>query len=658
MPRHTPEQIIAVVDALEMERRVLQLRMDADFDRYNLVPYQGELNAKGEPVLAGYKKFTANDPRTSMNLAMYLLSTAKLVITVHQPRAQQTQREIDNFKELFCIGALRAADDLRADRLEPSLRDALAGQTLMRGRWAQRVLLEKEEAEGSDLSDVEESKGTTFSLPPQLPTTRTYVSITDWDPRNTYWAVGKHGLAWACHKSFKSAAEIKAEYKMDVGPVGASGLPWLPASGPSMNGGPDKSGGQGMLAVYDFCDETENTVIVEGAQELKKRTRHGMRRVPVSLGFVGGLPLFQSEGQDYQAYYGESFYQSDREMFDQQNFILSVLAELCQRSIMQGLLVYSADGTLTLEADPRVAGSEVSLSTARGEDIKPLPPMELIKETGSFIGIISQMVQRGSFPASVFGQIAFQLSGYAITQLRQGIEAPIGPALKALKTAHRQILNILADAYSSGAFDTMTLSGRAQDTNHTYFQQEIPPELVHQGGAIEVDLVAQLPQDDLSKATLAQMLREGPTPIADDRFIRETILAIQDSQQMEQAVWEQQAGRGSPLAIAFKAMLSAAQQGDMELAKIWELEFQSLTMQKMIEMTQLQALGGGPDKSGLGGGNGAAPGTPSPAVLPAPARGVPPATPTPQAGANTAPGTPRPNRPGPGGGIRQGFEIP
>lgn len=619
----TPEDIIDIVDRMESGRSGLHSRMDEDLDRYHLKPYAGELDENGEDTLAGYKKFTSNDPQTVMNLALHLGTTAKLIIRVHQPRAQNTQRELNNQKELYSLGVLSAGDQLREKVHKPSLKDSLFAQSLFRGRIAQRVLLVKEETGETD----------EFGQPE----TRTHVDITDWDPRNTYWSMGKDGLDWACEKSYKSRDAIIKEYGID--PAKNSDVPI------------SEDDYEIRYAVYDWFDRETNRVIIENEEEAKTSTRHGMGVVPVAISFADLRPRFQAGEDDYDEFYGESLYKADRAVFDEQNFLYSVLSELASRSIKQPLVIMSRDGSLTLPGDPRVSGEETSLSTANEESIQPLPPMEVIQEFGTLLGITSAMMQRGSFHSAAFGELSIAISGFAITQLNQNILASMTPHFKAVENAYKQILNILCDAYSGEAtgnvssFDVMTLSGRQQDPEHTFFSQSIEPEAIRQAGIIEVELVANLPQDDMSRVTLAQALREGPMPLADDRFIRE-MMQFQDPQQMERSVWEQMAKRGSDVAVAFNSMIAAEQQGDNELALMWEIEYQIALMQKYIEQVQLRLLGGG---GGLneqnGGGNGAAPGRRAPmprsSVMPPQGLGIN-ARPNPQAGPLVPPGTPRP----------------
>jgi len=330
----TPEEYIKLVDLMETERAQLHARMDDDFARYNLEKYRGQLDANGEPIMDNYEKFTSNNQCTTMNLALHFMSTSQQMIRIQQPRAQKQQRELNNYKEMFCLGVIRAANERRNLLGMPSINNSLSAMDLFRGRWAQRVLLVKrdvEEEPSPELTSLLESLGMDIKdLPPR---TETYVDVTDWDPRNVYWEMGPNGIAWACEKGMKTTSQILSEWGVDL-------------SAEESRTGP---GNEWM--VYDYLDDKNNWVYLEGGRELKKETPHGMGRTPVSAGLVGLIPTFHAMGQDYDVHYGESFYKASRGMFDQDNFMLSIMAELTKRSIKQPLIVKSRDGNLTLPGD-------------------------------------------------------------------------------------------------------------------------------------------------------------------------------------------------------------------------------------------------------------------------------------------------------------------
>ena len=626
----TIAEIIGIVDTKASQRSDLHTRMDSDLDRYFLSKYKGEKNEKGQNPLDGFKKFTSNDAATALDLAAFLMNSAPVIIRVRKPKGKRQQAEIDNLKELAGIGWLSEADTRRAELDGPSLQDSLTGQSLLRGQTAQRVLLIKENIDtppgalglepGLEDLNIQPDGQTALAVQPQIQQTRTFVDIQDMDPRNVYVFPGRHGKIACCHKTMKTAEQIEAEWSVTL----------------DTTSGVSKSTDE--REVYEYFDEQISWVALEGGRELKPITRHGMGIVPVDIHTVGWLPLFQAKGEDYDANYGESFYHSVREIYDQQNFMLSVLAEISSRSINQGLLIKSRDGSLTVDGDIRETGAEISLATGNDEDIVPMPPIEMVQASATFMGAVAAMAQRGTFPSSAFGELAFQLSGFAITQLRQGMEAPIGPPVKTVTLAIKGILNILGTAYSTGNFDEMTLTGRMQDVGRTDFEETIPIEVLKQGGNFDVEIVPQLPQDDANKVALANLYVQGDIPLADHRFVREKILMMQDVEQVERAVQEQLAKTGSPAALAFSNMLAAAEQGNMELAQLWMTEFQLTMTERLLALAQINAIaaqaGVGTPSNGSGAG-------PSPTAVPAPIQGIPTPEPTPQAGPLVAAGSPR-----------------
>ncbi|TFH63908.1 MAG: hypothetical protein E4G90_09180 [Gemmatimonadales bacterium] len=497
-PFYDPEYITRVVDALESGRSLLHIRMDEDMDRYHLTPFRGIPDEDGTNILDGYRKFTDNGPATTMNLALHLSSTAKRIIRVHQPRAQEQEREVNNLRELFCLGILEAVDDRRAKLLERKLQDSIMSQSLFRGRICQRALLVKDMFSGE-----------------------TYVDVADWDPRNVYWEVGGDGLNWACEKSYKSRSEIMTEYGID------------PLGGNDEQFSNDQSK---EYAVYDWLDQMFNIVIVEGNVELKSATPHGMPRCPVIIDLAETRPLFSAGRgieRDYDAHYGESFFRSSREMFDEKNQALSIISVLTGRSIAQPVAVTSRDGTLTLPEDPWQTGQRISLSTDEQQSVVPLEQMQMAQEVGPFLGVIANNVEHATFPSNLFGSLTQNLSGYALIQLRRGAEAPLTPHLRSAERVIKQILELLVDAYKTGQFGQMQLGGHQQNPQKSYFYEMIPPQALASPGAIAVQLIPALPQDDASKVNLVQMLREGPggVPLIDDRKARE-LMEFQDVDQI------------------------------------------------------------------------------------------------------------------------------
>jgi hypothetical protein len=604
MARLKPEDIIDKVDSHYNSTQSLRDRMDKDHKLYKLEPYDA-----GD----GYQSYTSNGPQTYADKIVSWLTAADMIVRIPPNGNPRNTRDINNDKERFIIGALRAADESLIRRLSPPLKSQMAWFIALRGWYAGRALLMKNE-------DNETS-----------------IDITPWDPMHTHWGVGSDGLEWACYRLKKTKDEIESQYNVRLGESRI-----------------DDDG----VTVYDYYDKEYNTVVIPG-KFVKKRTPHGSEgTVPVFIGPVGSTPLVQtlewSSIEDTLEDYGESVFKSTRELYENHNFMMSVMLELTARSRKQGLKVRSRDGTKTLDEDPYQEGTERSLG--QGEDVEPLGLLELARETGAFMGLVSGEMQRGSIPHTVYGEIPFQLSGFAINTLRQGVESVLVPKVMAMERAYVQIANLLCDQYQSGSFESIELTG--EDNNRMYFSEEITPSRIKDGGDPEVKLVTRLPEDDMSRYGMAQIAREGPTPLLPDLWIRDNILGIQDSDHVEDAVKEQIAERTLPEAGIWSLYQAAVKQGREDLAELYFGELVNLLFAKAQQMAQ--TMGGmvgpppgtpspGPGIVPPGMGGPPPPGVPpmpSPNVMPPAMAGIPPPVPVPQGGPVVGPGQPRPGAQG------------
>ena len=591
MARRKPEEIIALVEQHDYDTDALRERFTDDYRLYRLEEYDA-----GE----GYESYTSNEPQTYADKVISFLTDAELIIRIPYNNGDEKQRVANDAKERFILGALRAADERLQRRLQPTIRQQFAWHVTLRGWYAGRVLLVKDKQNN------------------------THIDVTPWDPLHTYWGLGEDGVDWACYRIRKTRAEIKSQYGVNIEKDSASIH--------------DQDMG---VDVYDYYDNEINTVIAQGGRVLKKPTKHGSPRCPVFVGCVGTQPWIQdadvTEWREAIADYGESVFKSTRNVYENHNQILSTLLELTARTKKQGLKVKSRDGTKTLEEDPYKAGSEIALAT--GEEVEPLGLIESNRDLAMFMQMVSGEMQRGSLPHSVFGELQFQLSGFALNTLRQGIASVINPRLEAIEHIYKQICMLLVDEYLTNAFETMSMSGRAM--NRTYFSEKITPDVIRQAGDTEISMITQLPQDDMSKYAMAQTAREGPTPLLPDMYIRDQILGLQDAESIDDAINAQMAERMLPEATLLTLMKGAEDRGRMDLAQIYMGELMFLMRQKMFQRQQAQAqmgMAGGPE----GAMAGPPPRGMEPEVMPDAMMGGPPPPPVPPQGGMTAPGTPRP----------------
>lgn len=594
------EEIIAKVEEQKLDRQDVQLRMDLDYSLWRLDKYPG-----GEG-LEDFRTYTSPEPRSFANKVQGLLSSAKPQIRAEDGARTKDERRTSNNKERFTYGMFRAGDErLRRLRL-PSLHDQLGWHTTIRGEFAVRAVLAKRE-DGS-----------------------TYTDIMPFDPYSTYWEMGQDGPQWVCHVIRKTNKQIKALYGVEA------------------NGGQPTGSVDAGADVYDYYDGTANTLFLKN-HTIKRPTPHGAGRVPVAMGYVGPTPPTESFMLlPNMADYGESIYQASRDAYAELNYAISAMSEFVKRSLKQPYIIEYGDGSMTLAENPYLSGAQISIPT--GAKVYALDSLTMAQETGVYLGLVTGDIQRGTLPHSAFGDIQFQLSGFAINSLRQGMATVVEPPRLAMVSAYTQIAELLVDQYVTGQFSAMELSGF--DSNRDYFKAEITPEEVKAGGDLVIDLPSRLPQDDVAALAMATQLTEGANPLASQRYAREEVLGMRDSDQMESQVLEQMAGRATPMAAAFRMMEAALEMGEMELAQIWMLEAQKQSVQAALEMQilRMQAqglLGGGPSgagapsngngSNGVGGRGGFDPRVATGGML-----GRPPPTPTPQIGPINAPGQPRP----------------
>ena len=600
MTLKTPEEIASAVEAEHRRTIELRDRFDEDYSLYRLDPFTGLDREDGLDPEDGYMHYTSSEPQTFADKIITWVATSKLILQIKHPHSQRPEREADNQKERFAFGILRAADERLTRLFMPGLMEQMAFFSAVRGFVFGRAML------------VKRDDGTT------------YADIMPWDPLHTYWSMNGEGLEWACYKMRKTRGEIRSQYGVDV------------ADSMALSG--DNEG----VEVFDYYDSEANMVVTSD-RVLKKRTAHGSPRVPIFYGAVGQSPLLLSEESDDTIRdWGESVFKSGRNTYKHYQQMMSIMLELANRSRKPPIDVHSPDGTKTLEEDPYVAGSEIS--TAEGERVQALDLLRSAPDLGPFLALVSGEMQRGALPHTVWGELPFQLSGYAIQTLRQGIETILTPRLKAVEDGLQQVCRLISDQYAEGTFNDMELSG--YDGNRTYFRETIDPSAINAGGDIEVRLVSVLPQDDVQKMSMAQIAREGPVPLLPDRHVREEILGIQDVDSLDSQIKEQIGERMLPEASLWDIMRAMEETGRMELAGFYYAQLVEILIQKMMQRQQLgnaaAQVAAGPGMMGgtAGGGGGVPPsvmpsqmvgGGPAPSLLSNPGPQVPPGTPRPGA---------------------------
>ena len=92
----------------------------------------------------------------------------------------------------------------------------------------------------------------------------------------------------------------------------------------------------------------------------------------------------------------------------------------------------------------------------------------------------------------------------------------------------------------------------------------------------------------MSKFSQAQIAREGETPLLPDIFIRDMILGMQDTDQIEDMLREQAAERALPEAQLWTILKSLEERGRPDLARFYFGELMKIVNDKQMQMQQQQ----------------------------------------------------------------------
>ena len=584
-------------------------RMEEDYGLYRMNDYDA-----GE----GYQSYTSNAPRILADKIISYLSQASMAVRVNLASNHEA-REAGTLKEKFVIGGLNLADE-RMERLgQPGIRQQLAFYITLRGWYAGRAVLNKR------------NDGTTF------------VDITPFDPLHIAYELDDDGIVWLAHKTRRSQEAIKSVYSADVEP--------------SVEEGEDRG-----VDVWDYYSREEHVIVADSREPtiVKPSVKHNISDMegnpcaPVFLGAVGPAPWIQDEtsGDDTAKDYGESIFAQNRKLFEDFNFSMSAYKTLIQRAVRRPYKIISPDGSTTLDSDPWKDGSEIPLPA--GTDIQLLDEITMPLNTNEYVSMVSGEIQRGGLSNVSYGELPFAISGFAAKILQEGSAHQIEPRVQAITSCYKQVANLITMQYETGDYATVTVRGRHNELSN-FFHQDIKPSDIENGGALDIKFGVRMPQDDPQQISMAQMLREGPTPLAPDEWIWENILQIEDVDQFKNAIAAQAAHSTDPKAMLVTLIEGLMQTGESEKALIYiellrktlkQEQQQEATMDMQFQMMQMQsqaqAMGGAPPPQGAPNSLGAAGGAVSSA-----AQGFSPTGPP-----NTAP-VGEPGAPGPQTNIDQ-----
>ncbi len=536
-------------------------RMDADYSLYTLDRWQPDL----ADALSPEDIYTTNEPRVLAEKVISFVTSTELVVRIPNDEAQERQESANDLAEQLAIGMLNNVERRHRRFGQPPLVDALAFFTVVRGRYAAaRAVLRKR------------------------PNGDTFEDILPLDPRHLFVQPGIEEPLWAAHRLRRTVAEVREEFphfsfESVLNFEGDEGVDVFEYFSRERN--PDFD-----IASFDPFQRHPFIyvagTIIDGQWARLPHDLH-MLSFPVVVAPVGPQPALaptETEGTP-DVHFGESVFAENRGVWDRLNRAASYVLDLTGKASDPRKKVFSLDGTRALDDGASDKGAEINLSTANQEDVQNFPEADVNGAAALLLQQLQKDSIAGGLPPQAFGLLDSPLSSVALRQLGNNLEHRVLPRMRAVARCIEGCLENLVAQYETGGFNPVSVSGRRFD-NHRFANRIISPEDIEGHDPIEVNMPLALPEDEVTRWTVAQMAMQ-PTingePLASLEWVRERVLKMQSHRRVQSQNREAQAFSQDPLAQALGMFLAAIKDGDHALAAIWFDRLQVLHLQRQVE---------------------------------------------------------------------------
>ena len=473
MPK-TGDEITKQVEEKERADSDRTKRQDADFDWWDLKKKIFEDHTEAINIVS-------NDPRTFADKLQRGLTARERQIII-RPSEEEGEDERDDIAKLERLLGflLDKADEKLMRRLLIPLRDSLIWDGLVRGWMVARILTYKSKG-GEVIAD--------------------YMRL---DPRWVTFEVGKDGIAWANHKTFRSEDKIKEEYKKDVSS-------WLPFRKEKKN-----------ITVLDFYDDVYNYVVING--EIVKREKHNMPVNPILILPMATRPSVMNETEVNIAGFGDSIFASSRDIGDIENQMLSIWATQAQRIAREVMIQEKA--TDEVPDITSVTGSGVINIPMGKSKIYPIGLKEVSPTLMNLMGLLGGKIQRATLSRLDLGEF--------------GSPAPSGTFAALVMqeaTASQLIVNALNSFYSQmcNMIELQLISKKISvdvvgEQDRKFYSFKVTPVELKKAHLTRVEFTARTNWEQLETYQIADMAKKQGIP---QEFIDEFILKFPDPKGMK-----------------------------------------------------------------------------------------------------------------------------
>lgn len=411
------------------------------------------LTLKDELAQEGMESVTSNDPRTGYNLGRHLMVSASQAHKIEQDGLTAEQIDAASQVEKFTTKRWANHESYYRNIGKQGFRWQVVSWLLASGWYAV-------------ISVVEDER----------------IWSECWSPVEVFPEYDEYGLCEVAHIYSVSPKAFMRKLNL---------MGWT---------APKPKGNTTIYDYHAFDDDgnVANAVAIQGRwlkPPLVDANLTKIHRLPVFMSPVGGLPdmgsvFIGTEAGKWQEHFGESVVATNEEIGKNYNRMLTYTQQLVRDTANPAWLeLTNSDNGILKAADLFKRGA--IFSGAPGESATPLGRPPIPVELRQAIMDYQNMMQRGSFPWTVFGNVQQQISYLAMASIASSSLSTLGPYVSAYKGMQSDISNYW--------FEMM------KNTNMRPYNFKMPKNLPEEF-SIESQLDIEIPGYLVQRATVSRML--------------------------------------------------------------------------------------------------------------------------------------------------------
>jgi hypothetical protein len=276
----------------------------------------------------------------------------------------------------------------------------------------------------------------------------------------------------------------------------------------------------------EWWDDTFHAVWWNG--KIVMAQEHELPRIPIIAKVVGGTNSLFTKPEYQRAGFLHTLDKS--RLWESQNIGLTAMASSVLRTAAFPQMIYeqmnAEDPTDVLNIDYSQAGGVVYAK--RGSNVRPMEKKAIDPALREFLEVANQLSVESTIQRSALGQAIGASATFSMTSLlaSQG-RYVIVPIQKAISEACGDAMAATLEFARAGLGSKMSQNGSVLELD-----VKSVPEDVYVGCVVDV----KMPQDERANALMAIQLTNPQNPLASVRWVRENLLGMGQSKNMDQEI--------------------------------------------------------------------------------------------------------------------------